>query len=131
MAGLEDLDTWLSDQVQNGMASFVAQTAQACRTIAQRLVDAKAPGLAGWLDALPTRLFTLPGPARPSAAIRELAQVNLISQAYRRASELPELLAADARQAVGWSVTARQRLWGICGHRPARPSSRESAGPRS
>jgi hypothetical protein len=29
----------------------------------------------------------------------------LISQAYRRASELPELLAADARQAVGWTVT--------------------------
>jgi hypothetical protein len=68
-------------------------------------VDAKASGLAGRLDALPTRLFTLPGPARPSAAIRELGQVHLISAAYRRASELPELLAADARQAVGWSVT--------------------------
>jgi len=42
IAGLDDLDTWLSDQVQQGMANFVAQTAQACRTIAQRLVDAKA-----------------------------------------------------------------------------------------
>jgi SWIM zinc finger len=109
LAGLEDLDTWLSDQVQRGMASFVAQTAQACRTIAQRLVDAKASGLAARLDALPTRLFTLPGPARPAAAIRELGQVHLISQAYRRASELPELLAADARQAVGWP-TARETL---------------------
>jgi hypothetical protein len=47
LAGLDDLDTWLSDQVQHGMASFVAQAAQACRTIAQRLVDAKASGLAG------------------------------------------------------------------------------------
>ena len=110
LVGLGDLDTWLSDQVQNGMASFVAQTSQACRTIAQRLVDAKASGLAGRLDSLPTRLFTLPGPARPSAAIRELAQVNLISQAYRRASELPEPLAADARQAVGWSVTREALL---------------------
>ena len=111
LAGLEDLDTWLSDQVQHGMANFVAQAAQACRTIAQRLVDAKAPGLAGRLDALPTRLFTLPGPARPPAAIRELGQVHLISQAYRRASELPELLAADARHAVGWSIT-REALLG-------------------
>jgi hypothetical protein len=110
LAGLEDLDTWLSDQVQHGMATFVAQTAQACRTIAQRLVDAKASGLAGRLDALPTRLFTLPGPARPTAAIRELGQVHLISQAYRRTSELPELLAADARQAVGWSVTREALL---------------------
>jgi hypothetical protein len=110
LAGLEDLDTWLSDQVQHGMANFVAQTAQVCRTIAQRLVDAKAPGLAGRLDALPTRLFTLPGPARSSAAIRELGQVHLISQAYRRTSKLPELLAADARQAVGWSVTREALL---------------------
>jgi hypothetical protein len=91
--------------VQHGVARFVVQAAQSCRTIAQRLVDAKAPGLAGRLDALPTRLFTLPGPARPSAALRELGQVHLISQAYRRQSELSDLLAADARQAVGWSVT--------------------------
>jgi len=110
IAGLDDLDTWLSDQVQHGMANFVAQAAQVCRTIAQRLVDAKAPGLAGRLDALPTRLFTLPGPVRPSAAIRELGQVHLISQAYRRASELPELLAADARQAVGWTITRETLL---------------------
>jgi SWIM zinc finger len=110
LAGLEDLDTWLSDQVQHGMANFIAQTAQVCRTIAQRLVDAKAPGLAGRLDALPTRLFTLPGPVRPSAAIRELGQLHLISQAYRRASEIPELLVADARQAVGWSVTREALL---------------------
>jgi hypothetical protein len=105
LAGLDDLDTWLSDQIRRGMANFVAQTARACRTIAQRLVDAKASGLAGRLDALPTRLFTLPGSARPSAAIRELGQIHLISQGYRRASELPESLAADARQAVGWTVT--------------------------
>jgi hypothetical protein len=110
LAGLEDLDTWLSDQVQHGMANFVTQAAQACRTIAQRLVDAKAPGLAGRLDALPTRLFTLPGPARPSAAIRELGQVHLISQAYRRSSGLPESLAEDARQAVGWSTTREALL---------------------
>lgn len=93
LAGLEELDVWLSDQVQQGMANFVSQAAQSCRTIAQRLVDAKASGLAGRLDALPTRLFTLPGPVRPSAAIRELGQINLISHAYRRADQLPELLA--------------------------------------
>jgi hypothetical protein len=110
LAGLEDLDTWLSDQVQQGMASFVARAAVACRTIAQRLVDGKAPGLAGRLDALPTRLFTLPASARPSAAIRELGQLHLISQAYRRAPQLPELLAADARQAVGWSITREALL---------------------
>src|SRR5262249_25482979 len=79
LAGLDELDPWSTDQVQHGMANFVAQAAQVCRTIAQRLVDAKATGLAGRLDALPTRLFTVPSPARPSAAIRELGQIHLIS----------------------------------------------------
>ena len=111
LAGLDDLDVWLSDQVQHGMANFVAQAAQTCRTISQRLVDAKASGLAGRLDALPTRLFTLPDPVRPTAAIRELGQIHLISHAYRRAAQLSELVAADARQAVGWSVT-REALLG-------------------
>jgi hypothetical protein len=110
LAGLEDLDLWLLDQVQNGMASFVAQAAQSCRTISQRLVDAKASGLAGRLDTLPTRLFTLPDPVRPSAAIRELGQIHLISLAYRRAPQLSELLAADAKHAVGWSVTREALL---------------------
>jgi hypothetical protein len=110
LAGLEDLDLWLSDQVQHGMANFVAQAAQSCRTISQRLVDAKASGLAGRLDALPTRLFTLPNPVRPSAAIRELGQIHLISRAYRRVPPLPELLVADAKQAVGWSVTREALL---------------------
>src|SRR5262249_51020907 len=110
LAGLDDLDLWLADQVQHGMANFVAQTAQVCRTIAQRLVDAKASGLASRLDAIPTRLFTLPGPVRPAASIRELGQVHLISQAYKRAAELPELLAADAKQAVGWTITRESLL---------------------
>src|SRR5262245_45276886 len=31
LAGLEDLDVWLSDQVQQGIANFVAHAGQACR----------------------------------------------------------------------------------------------------
>src|SRR5262249_43584554 len=110
LAGLEDLDTWLSDQVQHGIANFVAQAAQSCRTISQRLVDAKAPGLAGRLDALPTRLFTLPDPARPSAAIPDLGQVHLTRQAYRPPFELPNIYQRRARQAVGWSITREALL---------------------
>lgn len=110
LAGLEQLDTWLSDQIERGMVSFLLQCTQACRTIAQRLVDAKAPGLASRLDALPTLLFTMPEPQRPYAAVRELGQIHLISKAYRRAAELDEFLNADARQTVGWSVTRESLL---------------------
>ncbi|SNT09085.1 SWIM zinc finger [Granulicella rosea] len=110
LRGLDDLDIWLADQVDRGAAAFVAQCTQACRLIAQRLVDAKAPGLATRLDALPTRLFTLPEAVRPVAAVEELGLVYLIAQAYRRQAELPPALAADARQAAGWSFTREALL---------------------
>jgi len=110
LAGLDDLDQWLTDQVDRGMAAFVAQSSKECRSIAQRLVDAKAPGLATRLDALPTRLFTLPEPARPVAAIQELGQMVLLAEAYRRQTVLPPQLAADVRQAAGWSVTREALL---------------------
>jgi len=111
LAGLDDLDIWLSDQVDRGIAAFVAQSAKECRSISKRLVDAKAPGIATRLEALPTRLFTLPEPTRPMAAIQELGQIHLLSEAYRRQTELPQPLVADVRQATGWSIT-REALLG-------------------
>lgn len=105
LEGLDDLELWLNDQIQNGMANFLNHAQQSCRTIAQRLVDAKAPGLAARLDGIPTRLFTLANPLRPVAAIQELGQVHLIAKAYRRSAQLPPPLASDARQAIGLSIT--------------------------
>jgi SWIM zinc finger len=44
LAGLDDLDRWLADQVESGLASFAGHAGKSCRSIAQRLVDAKASG---------------------------------------------------------------------------------------
>jgi hypothetical protein len=109
-AGLDELDLWLEDQVERGMAAFVAQSSAACRLIAQRLVDAKASGLAGRLDSLSARLFSLPEAVRPLAAIEELGQLHLLAEAYRRQDELPAALRADVRQAIGWTVTREALL---------------------
>jgi hypothetical protein len=109
LSGLDDLDLWITDQLDRGLAGFAAQSAQACRVIAQRLVDAKASGLASRLEGLPARLFGLPDAVRPAAAIQELGQIHLISAAYRSQSAgqdtLPSSLKADVRQAIGWSIS--------------------------
>jgi hypothetical protein len=114
LAGLDELDVWLSDQIGRGLAGFAAQSAQACRLIAQRLVDAKASGLATRLENLPARLFSLPEAIRPMAAIQELGQVHLLAAAYRRQNAnqdaLPPGLKADVRQAIGWSVSREALL---------------------
>jgi len=111
LAGLDDLDTWLSDQVDGGLVGFAASAVAGCRTIAQRLVDAKASGLAARLDALPSRLFACPDADRPRRAVEALGQVHLIAEAYRRQDILPPALKADVRQAVGWTIT-REALLG-------------------
>ena len=78
-----------------------------------------AGGLAGRLDALPTRLFTVPAPARTSAAIRELAQIHLISQALparvgasRVTSLDPHASAVANTEVLRTSVTGEKRKFG-------------------
>lgn len=108
--GLDELDLWLADQVGQGMVHFVANASDACRTMAQRLVDAKASGLATRLDSLPSRLFAFADQHRPLVAVQELAQFHLLAEAYRRQDELGEPLKADLRQMVGWNLTREQLL---------------------
>ena len=111
LGGLDDLDTWLNDQIANGLAGFAVTATTSCRMMAQRLVDAKASGLATRIDALPSRLYALSDAARPEAAVRELGMMHLLAQAYRRQNLLPEALKADVRQMAGWNVT-REALLG-------------------
>lgn len=110
LAGLEELDTWLTDQVDKGIASFVNNVTELTRMMAQRLVDAKASGLATRLDSLPARLFAFPDAQRPLLAIQELAQFHLLAEAYRRQDSLSPALKADVRQMIGWNLTREQLL---------------------
>jgi hypothetical protein len=110
LAGLEELDTWLSDQIAHGMLQFVSDMADSCRTMAQRLVDAKASGLATRLDGLPARLYEFPDQQRPVAAIKELAQFHLLAEAYRRQDDLGEALKSDVRLVIGWNIGREQLL---------------------
>jgi hypothetical protein len=114
LAGLEDLDLWISDQLDRGLAGFAGHSAEACRLIAKRMVDAKASGLATRLESLPARIFSLPEAVRPTAVIRELGQIHLLAEAYRRQNEsddaLPAGLKASVRQTIGWSFTREALL---------------------
>jgi hypothetical protein len=109
LAGLDELDLWLSDQTERGIAAFLTNAAGACRQMAQRLVDAKASALATRLDSLPSRLFSLAEAARPKAAVIELGIFHLIAEAYRRQDALDAALRDDVRQMVGWTQ-AREGL---------------------
>lgn len=99
------MEQWIADQLERGLAGFDQRAAQDCATLAKRLVDGKAGGLANRISALPAALFRVPEDERPQIAARALASAYLIGQAYTRQDSLPDLLRADVRQAVGWNVT--------------------------
>ncbi|HEX8712281.1 MAG TPA: SWIM zinc finger family protein, partial [Terracidiphilus sp.] len=110
LAGLDDLDLWLEDQIAAGLAGFATRAANACRLISQRLVDAKAPGLASRVEALPGRLFALSERQRGPAAVEELGQLHLLTEAYRHQQKLPVALQADVRREIGWAQSREALL---------------------
>jgi hypothetical protein len=103
LAGLDELDRWIEDSLSRGLAGFMGEAAQRCRTLAQRLVDAKAPALATSVDALPSTIMALPESMRTDALIESLGEYHLLAEAYRRQDKLPEALRHDVRRLVGWT----------------------------
>ncbi len=110
LAGLDDLDRWILDQLSQGLAGFAQRSQAAVRTLSARLVDAKAGGLAARLDRLTADLFRAPEDQRADLAMERLAALTLIASAYRHRDRLPPPLQEDARRAVGWSVRREDLL---------------------
>jgi hypothetical protein len=110
LGGLEELDIWITDAVQGGLAAFMPAAQERCRKIAQRLVDAKATGVAGMVERLPADLAAVPEPLRPEALIERLGALHLIARAYRNQDRLPAAAKADIRQLIGWPVTREALL---------------------
>jgi hypothetical protein len=105
LAGLDDLDRWLEDQMERGLAAFPSIAAEQSRTLARRLVDAKATGLAARVEQLPPALFAVPEAERVDFLIETLGMLHLMAAAYRRRESLPAALRADIRAAVGAAPT--------------------------
>lgn len=98
-AGLEELEVWLGDQVRTGLAQ-TDRSFRAFETIAARMVDAQAPGVAAALRQLPVTVVTKPD--WPDAVLREYARLHLLIAAHRRLDELAPALQASVRTHIGY-----------------------------
>lgn len=108
--GLEELESWLSDQISSGLGGFSSVARERCRLAGQRLVDAKAPGLASWVDELPSRYFNMKEELRPDFLIEEFGKLYLLIEAYRKQESLPDDLREDVRRIAGWSLKRDELL---------------------
>ena len=110
LAGLDELERWILDQLNLGLAGFAQRAAQSTKTLSTRLVDAKAPGLANRLEMLSADVFRVPEQMRSDLVLERLAGLALICSAYRNQDLLPAALKADVRRTAGWTVKREELL---------------------
>ncbi len=100
MGAMDDLETWIDDQLRTGLSGLMGELAPRCRAIAARMVDGKAAALAGRLDELPSELLALPGEERLDALVMHLGKLVILARAFRAEPKNPEI-----RRAVAMSET--------------------------
>jgi SWIM zinc finger len=110
LEGLDDLERWIGDEFNAGLAGFAQRSATATKTLSTRLVDNKAQGLAQRLDTLAADVHRLPAQVRNERIAERLGAMQLIASAYRNQDKLPALLKCDVRRTVGWSVKREELL---------------------
>jgi hypothetical protein len=101
-AGVMELDSWLRDQVRQGLAASQRAGYLHWDDIAARMVDAQAPGLAERLRALAAVPHS--GPGWDGRLLEEYALLRLLATACRDQGRLPPRLRDTVRSRVGFTV---------------------------
>lgn len=106
--GLVELDLWLTDLIRQGLSSTVGKSYDYWDTMAARLVDAQASGLA-------RRVRELAGVASSGAGWQErllekLGQIYLLARSYQNLAQAPAGLQADIRSLIGWNQSQDELL---------------------
>ncbi len=91
LAGLLEMEIWISDQLRLGLSGLLGDTAGQCRRIAARLIDAGATSLAGRVDEFSAKLQQLPSEMRAASMVIELGKWVLISRRFRMDPDASEI----------------------------------------
>jgi len=105
-SGVAELRQWLADQVRHGIAGTDQLGYKHFETLAARLIDAQAPGLAGAVQAIAA--IPSSGPGWEERLLTEFAMLHLLTTAA--GADLPDELAAVARSRLGQTIPTEQVL---------------------
>ena len=106
--GVDELDTWLLDQVRNGVSGLERRAYATLEKVAARMVDAQATGLATRVRSLAGTVAS--GDGWPARLLEDLGLLRLTVQGHRHLDALPEDLAACVRREVGYTVAREDVL---------------------
>lgn len=107
-AGLEQLDTWLSDITTRGLAAIQSEGYAPWEQMAARMLDAQAPGLARLLREAADAASS--GTLWQQRLLLRLSRIHLLLQGYKRLGSLSEPLQAEIRSLVGWTQSTDELL---------------------
>ncbi|XWN30121.1 MAG: SWIM zinc finger family protein [Devosia sp.] len=123
MGAMDDLETWIADQLRTGLSGLLADLTPRLRAIAARMVDGKATALAGRLDEISAEVSVLPSQERVDGLISHLGKLVLLAKAFRANPKDPALYrsiaSAEARESVLASPQALRvkARWEVVGER--------------
>lgn len=99
--GIGDVLLWMKDLVRNGIISLPEKGTVAFDTMAKRMVDAKAPGLAGMIKSLGRIDYYTNG--WESQFLQQLTNIYLAITAFKNRNEKGKLPDADIRSQIGFT----------------------------
>ena len=100
-SGLAELERWLEDLINHGLAAARQQPYRWWDQAAARLVDAQLPGLADRVRAMGEAVHAEHDWA--THLLLEAGRWHLAAQAWSRRDELPDSEMADLRTYLGWA----------------------------
>lgn len=100
--GAHDLERFLCDQIDRGLAGLGREQADAWLKMAARMVDAQAPA---WGLALQRAAANInQGPDWPTQVLQAMGQLQLNVDAVRHRDALPDGLRHDLQASLGWAL---------------------------
>lgn len=105
-AGLQDLQTWLNDLARQGLAQAKQQPSQFFDTMAARMIDAQAPGIARRLRAW--RGLLASGDDWAARLLESAGALQWLLHGYGRMESLPPAMRASVRNAIGFTTSEQE-----------------------
>ncbi len=109
MAGVAELELWLKDLVRIGILELPKRNKTEFEKIAARMVDAKAPGLAGWVKSYSKINYDHPTEWQQES-LQHTAKLFLLVRALKNYDHLSPAWQQTVRNLAGWSQSTKELL---------------------
>jgi hypothetical protein len=107
--GAAELTLWLKDLVRMGLLELPSKNQSEFDRMAARMIDAKAPGLAGWVRALGNVKYEQ-GKEWQADAMGIISKLFLLLSALSRFDSLTPIWQQTIRNLAGWSQSTKELL---------------------